>query len=52
MQLIERGFVRVSCTGVPQAGEWSYLRTRHIAGVKKTSAAARSRVRDSQQSST
>ena len=33
LQLIERGFVRVSCSGVPKAGGWSYLRARHIAGI-------------------
>ena len=33
LQLIERGFVRLSCSGVPKAGGRSYLRARHIAGV-------------------
>jgi hypothetical protein len=33
MQLIERGFVRVSCNGVPKAGGRSYLLARHIAGI-------------------
>jgi hypothetical protein len=33
MQLIERGFIHVSCTGVPNGGGRSYLRARHIAGI-------------------
>jgi len=33
LQSIERGFVRVSCSGVPKSGGWSYLRARHIAAI-------------------
>ena len=33
LQLIERGFVRVPCTGVPNVGGWSYLRARRIAAI-------------------
>jgi hypothetical protein len=33
LQLIEHGFVGVSCTGVSKAGGWSYLRARHIAAI-------------------
>jgi len=33
MQLIERGFVAASCTGLPHAGGRSYVRARHVAGI-------------------
>jgi hypothetical protein len=33
LQLIERGFVLVTCTGLPHAGGRSYVRARHIAGI-------------------
>jgi transposase-like protein len=33
VQLIERGFIRVPCTGVPLAGGRSYVRARHVAGI-------------------
>jgi hypothetical protein len=33
MQLIERGFVSASCTGLPHAGGRSYVRARNIANV-------------------
>ena len=33
VQLIERGFVAVPCSGVPKSGGRSYLRARHIAAI-------------------
>ena len=33
VQLIERGFVRVPCSGVPGVGGGSYVRARNIADV-------------------
>ena len=33
MQLIERGFVAASCTGLPHTGGRSYVRARNLADV-------------------
>jgi hypothetical protein len=33
LQLIERGFVTVPCTGLPLAGGRSYVRARNVAGI-------------------
>jgi hypothetical protein len=33
LQLIERGFVALPCTGVPLAGGRSYVHARHVAGI-------------------